>query len=211
MDFEWRALGPIIAPLAPGLGSLIGGLIPFPGGSYAGQKLGEIIAAKFGVPATPAAVTQAIQSNPNEVVLEHLRAVMEEAKVYWPALAEMEKAWAQALSASIVETNATMRLELQPELRHPFYTGWRPVAGWQFNFFCGLFGLMLAAAVVLYAMGNDKMLLGIERVQFIAGALLSALGVVVGVYVGFRSKDKETLIQKAPPAAPAALPSKLKK
>lgn len=190
-NFDWKDLVPIVAPLAPGLGSILGGFIPIPGGSYMGQKVGEMIAAKFGVPATPAAVASAITSNPNEVVLAHLQAVSDEAKAMWPALAQMEQAWADALAKSTAEVNATMRFELVPENRHWFFTGWRPAAGWIFDFYMWVFGALLVAAGALASLFDKPEALKVLVDAWpIFAAYFTALAACVGVLINGRSKEK---------------------
>ena len=46
---DWSALTPLLANAAPTIGSLLGGLIPFPGGSILGQVAGKILAESLGV------------------------------------------------------------------------------------------------------------------------------------------------------------------
>lgn len=203
MDFH--TIASIVAPLAPGLGSLLGGLIPFPGGSYAGQKVGEMIARQFGVEATPQAIEKAITTSPNDIAIAKLDAAWKEAQAEWPALAEMEKAWSAVAQTSIAETNETMRIEVRPENRHWYFTGWRPFAGWEFNFFACIYGLLIAAAVILAARGNQLMITAIKDVQTIAGSLLGALAMVVGVSAIGRSFEKKARIETG---SPPALPSK---
>ncbi|MGB3486688.1 MAG: hypothetical protein WBA37_11810 [Xanthobacteraceae bacterium] len=57
---DWSALTPLIANAAPTIGSLLGDLIPFPGGAVLGQVAGKILAEALGVPPTPEAVQTAI-------------------------------------------------------------------------------------------------------------------------------------------------------
>ncbi|MBN8960586.1 MAG: hypothetical protein J0H71_05595 [Rhizobiales bacterium] len=57
---DWSTIGPLVAQAAPTIGSLLGGLIPFPGGAVLGQVAGKILAEALGVPPTPEAVNAAI-------------------------------------------------------------------------------------------------------------------------------------------------------
>lgn len=204
-NFDWKDVAKVVAPLAPTLGGFLGGFIPFPGGALAGQALGTIIAKQFGVPATPAAVAQAINEHPNEVALAKLHAAMEEAKAQWPAMAEIEKAHAQMIAGTIESVNQTMRLELAHE--HWFFTGWRPAAGWLFVIFAGVCGAVLVMACFSAAAGKPGLLNAIKDVQILAGSLLGALAATVGVYIIGRSQEKTAVIDKleavAAPAAPA--------
>lgn len=211
-NFDWRDVAKVVAPLAPTLGGFLGGFIPFPGGALAGQALGTIIAKQFGVPATPAAVAQALAEHPNEVALAKLQAAMEEAKAQWPAMAEIEKAHARMIAGTVESVNATMRLELEHE--HWFFTGWRPAAGWMFVIFAGICGVMLVLACLQAAAGAPGLLNAIKEVQILAGSLLGALAATVGVYIIGRSQEKTATIGKLSDVltpAPAAPDPKTKK
>ena len=59
---DWSALTPLIANAAPTIGGLLGGLIPFPGGAILGQVAGKVLAEALGVPPTPEAVKEAIET-----------------------------------------------------------------------------------------------------------------------------------------------------
>lgn len=65
---DWSSLTPLIAGAAPTIGSLLGGFIPFPGGAILGQVAGKMVAQALGVPPTPEAVKEAIETrDPAEV------------------------------------------------------------------------------------------------------------------------------------------------
>jgi hypothetical protein len=57
---DWSVIGGLVGQAAPTIGSLLGGLIPFPGGAILGQVAGKIVAEALGVPPTPEAVHAAI-------------------------------------------------------------------------------------------------------------------------------------------------------
>lgn len=57
---DWSILTPLLAQSAPTIGSLLGGLIPFPGGAILGQVAGKVLAESLGVAPTPAAINTAI-------------------------------------------------------------------------------------------------------------------------------------------------------
>ena len=65
---DWSALTPLIANAAPTIGGLLGGLIPFPGGAILGQVAGKVLAEALGVPPTPEAVKNAIETGDQDVV-----------------------------------------------------------------------------------------------------------------------------------------------
>lgn len=185
---DWASVAKLAAPFAPALGGLLGGFIPIPGGALAGQAIGSIIAKQFGVPATPEAVAGAIQGNPNEVVIAKLRAATEEAKIQGYITVETEKAWAATQTVAITEVNETMRQEFAN--RHWFYTGWRPAAGWIFDFFAVLLGMLLAWATVMAIGSNAVPLNTIKDAWPIYAAFLGILAAMVGVYIIGRSNEK---------------------
>jgi hypothetical protein len=57
---DWSALVPLVAQVAPTIGGLLGGLIPFPGGAILGQVAGKVLAEALGVPPTPEAIHTAV-------------------------------------------------------------------------------------------------------------------------------------------------------
>lgn len=65
---DWSALTPLLANAAPTIGSLLGGLIPFPGGAILGQVAGKVVAEALGVPPTPEAVKNAIETGDAHIV-----------------------------------------------------------------------------------------------------------------------------------------------
>jgi hypothetical protein len=99
-------------------------------------------------------------------------------------------AQAQVLTATVGEVNETMRLELLPENRHWFYTGWRPAAGWIFDVNAVVFGLVLAAATLMAFTGAVAPLREIAAAWPIYAAYFTMLLLVVGVAVVARSADK---------------------
>lgn len=199
---DWRDVGRIVAPFAPTLGSIIGGLIPLPGASIAGQALGSIIARQFGVQDTPDSVAAALQGKSNEVVLAKLRAATEEAKAKWPASAEIAKAHAEVeeryfetIQKSVSEVNTTMRAQIGRE--HWYYSGWRPFIGWVFAIEALGFGTLLIIGGWRAVVSGDTAGLDIIGSRWeIYAAYFAVLGAVVGVYTGVRSMDKRTAAPK---------------
>lgn len=187
---DWSQVGKMIAPLAPVLGGVLGGFIPIPGASLALEALGGVVATALGVPPTPAAVAQAVKTNPNELLIAQLQAATEEAKVKWPAFAEVEKAYYEAQARAIEAVNATMRVEMLPENRHWFYTGWRPAAGWIFDIYAALFGAILVWAALQAVGGRPEPLVALSNAWPIFLAHLGILAAMVGVYVIGRSQEK---------------------
>lgn len=204
---DWRDVAKVIAPLAPTVGNVLGGFIPFPGGSLIGQALGSFIAGQFGVEPTPDAVHGAIVGNPNEVVIAKLNAAAEEAKAKWAAGTETERAWAHALETGLAQVNETMRAELAHE--HWFFTGWRPAIGWVFAFIAACFGVMLTFAGAIAAWRSPDALKALNDAWPLFAAYFGVLGLVVGVYIPSRSIEKRAAIESgAPPNAAPKPPVK---
>lgn len=193
---NWFDVAKVIAPLAPTLGGLIGGFIPFPGAGAAGQAIGTVIARQFGVPATPEAVHNAVTTSANDVAIAKLNAAAEEAKAMWPAIAEMEKAMASAAGS----VNETMRAELGRE--HWFFNGWRPAAGWLFVVFATIDGLLLTVAIWRAGRGDPLMLNVAKEAQVLVGAHLASLAAIVGIYIFGRSYEKSKAIENGTVATP---------
>jgi hypothetical protein len=85
---DWSAVGSLVGPMAPMIGQLLGGFIPFPGGAILGQMAGKVVAEALGVPPTPEAVQKAIVEGDQTVVADKLSA----AETKMQAQVEMLKA-----------------------------------------------------------------------------------------------------------------------
>lgn len=202
---DWTTVAKLIAPLAPAAGSILGGLIPFPGASIIGQKFGEVIARQFGVPNTPAAVTGAIAGSTNEVVLAKINQAMVVARAEIDGFVEIEKAWAEVAKESVIQVNATMRAELLNQ--HWFFTGWRPAAGWVFDVYMAAFGALLMWATVRAILVSPDPLKTLAEAWPIFAAYFGILAAMVGVYVVGRSQEKISKSVEVPTAAvPAVKP-----
>ena len=196
---DWLSVAKLIGPLAPTLGGIIGGLIPFPGGSLIGQTIGNVIARQLGVEATPAAVTDALARMTHEEKLAALQAATERARIEVQGFVEAEKQYFETMRTALSETGQTMRAELAPETRHWFYTGWRPAAGWVFDFYAIVFGAVLTWAALNAMAGNDVPLKALTDAWPIFAAHLGILAAMVGVYVIGRSQEKSKAIEAAAP------------
>jgi hypothetical protein len=189
-------------------GSILGGLIPFPGGSLIGQKFGEIIAKQFGLPATatPAQVSGAIVNAGEETARAKIDAAVEQARIEVDGFVEYEKAILHATEVGLAQTGETMRAEIGHESL--FFTGWRPAIGWVFVLFALSFGVMLTGAAAGAAFFSNASPLKILTDAWpIFLAYFGTLGLMVGVYIPSRSAEKKTAIENAAPmpnAKPAA-------
>lgn len=200
MDFG--TIAKLILPLAPAAGSILGGFLPIPGGSLIGEQFGKILMRSFGV-STPAALEQEIKTNPNEVVLAKINAALAQARAEIEGFVEVEKATLAALASTAAQVNQTMRVELLPENRHWYYTGWRPACGWVFAFVALMFGVMLTLATIATIGKSDDPMKSLMDAWPLYGAYFAVLGLVVGVLTGGRSYEKGKAIEASAPSAPA--------
>lgn len=85
---DWGAVGALVGPMAPTIGGLLGGLIPFPGGAILGKVAGQVVAEALGVPPTPTAVAGAIQNGDPTAI----QAALSEAEARMKSEVERHKA-----------------------------------------------------------------------------------------------------------------------
>lgn len=85
---DWSAVGALVGPMAPTIGGLLGGLIPFPGGAILGKVAGQVVAEALGVAPTPTAVANAIQTGDPATV----QAALTEAEVKMKTEVDKHKA-----------------------------------------------------------------------------------------------------------------------
>lgn len=142
---DWGGIvGPLLKTAAPTIGSILGGMIPLPGGSIIGEEVGRIIAKQFGVDPTPEAVNNAIQTLPSDVATAKLQAAESEALAKWPALAQIAQAEAGDRTAQSQAINATMQAEVAKGL--PWYA-WRNLWGYSVAVECSAVGLVILQAL----------------------------------------------------------------
>jgi hypothetical protein len=96
---DWSTVGQLVGQAAPTLGGILGGLIPVPGGAILGQVAGKVLAEALGVPPTPTAVANAVQTGDPATV----QAALTEAEAKMNA--EVEKFKAQL--ADVQDARAT--------------------------------------------------------------------------------------------------------
>lgn len=140
---DWKQVGQMVAPMAPTIGSIVGGLVPIPMGSMLGEVAGKMIADALGVPNEPAAVANAISNDPAGAAAK-LQAAESEAAAKWPALAQIAQAQFQANATESESINATMRAELA---NGQAWWSWRNLYGYSVGF-----EATATSWVVLYAL-----------------------------------------------------------
>ena len=160
---NWTDIGSDIARAAPVLGTLIGG--------PAGGALGALVASALGTPNDPAAVQQALATNPDAAV--KLRQIEADQSVALQKLLTDQAANAIAAdTARIQAVNATMQAESKSD-HWPTYS-WRPFIGF-------LFGIMTAAVYFVLPLLH-------EPVPSIPAEVWMAYGAVMGVASWYRGK-----------------------
>lgn len=172
---DWKAVGaaagPLLTQMAPTIGSMIGGLIPIPGGSLIGQEAGTLLANAFGVAPTPEAVNAAIQGTPADIAAQKIQAAEAEAVAKWPALAQIAQAKFQANASESDSINQTMRAELAGGQS---WWSWRNLYGYSV-------GIEATATswVILYALVWDKTIFAAVSQSF--GFFMSWYGMRFGL------------------------------
>jgi hypothetical protein len=216
---DWSALMPVLARAgAPLLGKAIGfaaGQIPIIGplvGPMMGDAIGGMIAKQFGVEATPTAVANAIASNPDDIVRAKLAAATEEAKVRWPAIADIAKYEAEVEKTQVLETGKTMRAELDIADKLPdgrtrtliifLNTIWRPLYAFEW-----LFELFISFLVIIIEARTGKLVLltAIKENWELMGLYLSLRAGLLGYHMKLRTEEKTAGIET--PAKPVVDPN----
>lgn len=186
---DWKEVAGAVARFAPILGGAIGG----PVGGAIGT--GVSLAAKaLGVEPEPAAIMQALQTDPEAAVkLRQVEATHEQelARI----AANREIAELEAESFRLAEVNATMREEAKSE--DPFVRRARPAFLW-----VTVFSIFVEVVIALIVVLNEPERIGDLATLF--GALTIPQGIaaaVCGVYMKKRSDDKQVMrTGQAPPA-----------
>jgi hypothetical protein len=86
---------------------------------------------------------------------------------------EIEIVRRESIREGLRQTGQTMRLELAPENRHWFFTGWRPAIGWTFVLFAISFGSMLTLAAAGAALSDNA-----RPLQILTGRMANFFGLL---------------------------------
>ncbi len=207
---DWGSIaGPLIQAAAPTLGSLLGGLIPLPGGSVIGEEVGKIIAQQFGVPPDPSSVQRALQDTPPSDAITKLQAAEAEATAKWPALAQIAQAQAQAQAqVGTSQVQAVNQAIMAEVARGDGWWGkWRAIHAWELTGECPFF---LATFMHAVWTGNTASINAITQLSGILMSYMAARFGVLGVHVWQGSSERQAAIASAaqapqPPAGPVAL------
>jgi hypothetical protein len=168
---DWKDIQAEIAAAAPVLGTLIGG--------PAGGAIGSIVASALGTASDPAAVQQALKTNPDAAVkLRQIEA--DQATELRKLMVAAENNRLTADTAAIGAVNATMQAEAKAD-HWPTYS-WRPFIGFAF-------GLYILSLFVLPLFHAQPVMLTTDMVL--------AIGSILGIASYFRGK------MQADPTVPA--------
>lgn len=199
---DWKTIAPIVGAVAPLAGSILGGLIPFPGGSLIGQKFGEIIASKLGVPPTPTAVSEALGVATEETKRAAINSAVEQARIEVDGFVAYEKTILEAQVKNLSDVNETIRVEAALRAKyqeHWFFTAWRPAFGWIFIIVYGLFGLMLTSVTGKAVLTSVDPFNTLKDAWPIFLAYFGPGGLVLGVLIPSRSAEKVASLNNAAP------------
>lgn len=189
---DWKDIaGPLASIGAPTLGKILGGLIPIPGGAVLGEWAGNAVAEALGVPATPAAVNDAIANDPAGAAAA-LNKVESEASAKWQAQADIAKAQAEVGKAQVEQVNETIRAEVsRPD---GWWGNWRSILAYELALECPLW-----AALIIYSVAIDKQ--GIGDLVQASGLIMTWWGArfgVLGVHVWTGSNERQVAMTGAP-------------
>ena len=184
---DWSVIGGLIAPMAPTIGSILGGFIPFPGGAVLGSLAGKMVATALGVPATPEAVHDAVTTGDPEVI----KAKLEAADAEMSAEVEKHKAdladVADARSTNLELMRAGSKISYAPAIVSAIV----------------LLGFMILSFI---AMKPDLTGVRTDVTLFLLGAWSGYAGAVVTYWLGSSagSTDKSAQIERMAAASATA-------
>lgn len=199
---DWKTIAPIIGAIAPMAGSILGGLIPFPGGSMIGQKFGEMIAKQLGVAPTPQAVNDALGTAGEETKRAVINSAVEQARIEVDGFVAYERAILEAQVKNLADVNTTIRFEAEQRAlynEHWFFTAWRPTFGWVFITIYGLFGLMLTVVTGRAVLTTGEPFATLNDAWPLFLAYFGPGGLVLGVMIPSRSYEKGKAMDNSTP------------
>ena len=210
---DWKTIAPLVGAVAPLAGSILGGLIPFPGGSIIGEKLGKIIAGQLGVAPTPEAVSEKLATATEETKRTAITAALDKSRAEIDGFVAYERAVLEAQVKNLADVNATIRGEAENRAKykeHWFFTGWRPAFGWCFIVVWSAFGVMLTAVTAKAAWASPDPLTTLKDAWQLFAAYFVPGAAVLGVLIPARSIEKKAAIENAAPmpnAKPVPVPA----
>ena len=177
---DWKSIATDVAKAAPVLGSLLGG--------PAGGAIGALVSAALGTASDPAAVQQALATNPDAAV--KLRQIEADQSVALQALlVQSETAKLQAETAESGAVNSTMQVEAKAD-HWPTYS-WRPFIGFCVGFNTAAASVLVLAVYVPVMFGNVSATGAMAQLPTTLGALAAINATVLpilGIASWFRGK-----------------------
>jgi hypothetical protein len=173
---NWDDIKDTIAKAAPLAGTLIGG--------PAGGAIGGLVASALGTEATPDAVSQALQTDP-EAAIKLRQMELDHAK-------EMRSMLIQAETNHLAEVNATIRAEYQQEDK--FVKRWRPTLGYAVTLSWTLTWFAVCYVIVF----DTSKATAVVNALSATAVMWSVALTLLGVSVNKRSQDKQVSAGQTP-------------
>jgi hypothetical protein len=206
---DWTSVASQLAQLGlPILGRVLGGSIPVIGpllGAGGGEAVGRLVAGAIskalGVPPTPEAISNAIESGDTTEVVAKLKAIEAEAVVRWPALAQIEQSQNTA-EVEVAKINAESSARVATEIAtNGFWLSlYRSILLYAATFGLIFFGVLFFWALTVSDEMWTKLVSGIDMVKWWVGGMVTLLG----FHFYTRGKEREAAITMAPPSSPVA-------
>lgn len=183
---DWSAVLPLLGQAAPTIGSLLGGLIPFPGGAILGQVAGKMLGEALGVAPTPQAVQAAIVAGDPAVVATKL------AEADSKMDAEVER-----FRLSLLDVQDARATTVQLAANSSGIAWGAPVIS--VVIVVGFFSVMS----LLFVIKTDFLPATVTLLNVLFGALIPAFGQVCNYWLGSSagSANKDALIAASPAVA----------
>lgn len=192
----WVDLAGALAPHAPTIGKMLGGLTPVPGGALMGEWAGKLLADKLGVPAEPEAVKAALYVDTGLMVPEHVvdavSAAEREANAEWEARARIAEAESRTAIESSKNVNASIQSETTAKVA---WYHWRHILG----YIIGLWYLVPLPGIAYALVTGDVAM--VNQITTLLGAMSAfVLGgsALLGVVAYDTSRFKEAIATGAP-------------
>lgn len=188
---DWKDVGAIVAPLAPTLGGILGGLIPVPGGAAIGEWAGRVVASSLGVDPTPDAVNSAIVNGDPATVQAQLSAAESEAVAKWQALATMAQAQADVGKTQVEAVNETIRAEAAKV--DGWWGAWRVLLAWSL-----VLETLMWPPFIMYLIGWRAGIGDLVQASGLITTWWAARFGLLGVHVWTGSNERQTAITGQP-------------
>jgi len=215
---DWSSLAPLLVKFGvPALKVAITagvGAIPVVGGfaaPFIADAVGKLIADKFGVPATPEAVREAIETAPPDEARTKLQSAEREALARYGA--EIAKAEEITAQVQVVQTTEQMKSEVLAATTIPaespwktralvLNSMWRPLFALEFLFECFVFFLVFMSTLILSDAFDVETLV---RLQTMILAYLGMRCGLIGYHMNLRTREKESVTEAVTDSKPVSM------